>query len=251
MRLLLSSLLVLILAAATPLAFDAAQRRGAGGGGAATFAVVVTDSAGAPVGDVKVTITGAAERSGRTEAGRLVFENMPSGAYRFRFEKDGFVTLERELAGRGGAPIDVKVTLASAPPPPAPPPPPTAPAAPPPAHIVDAKPVGLDLPAFIEKNYVGRASGKSTLLACATGGPATLLQINDPVAEHTHADADEFLYVIAGLGTARMGDRQEPLSSGVFVLIPRGMAHSITAGPRKPLVLLSTRAGEQCGGGEP
>ena len=247
MRLLLSSLLTLILAAATPLAVDGAQRRGAGGAGAVTFAVVVTDPAGAGVGGVKVIVTGAAERTGRTEAGRLVFENMPSGAYRFRFEKDGFVTLERELAGRGAAPIDVKVTLASAPPPPEPPPPP-APAAPPPAHTVDAKAVGLDLPAFIEKNYVGRAAGKSTPLACATGGTATVLQINDPVAEHTHADADEFLYVIAGLGTARMGDRQEPLSSGVFVLIPRGIAHTLTAGPRKPLVLLSTRAGEQCGG---
>ena len=104
------------------------------------------------------------------------------------------------------------------------------------------------MPAFIEKNYVGRAAGKTTPLACGTGGTATLLQINEPVAEHAHADADEFLYVIAGQGTARMGDRQEPLSSGVFVLIPRGVAHTLTAGPRKPLVLLSTRAGEKCGG---
>src|SRR5258705_5796171 len=80
MRLLLSSLLTLIFAAATPLAFDAEQRRGAGAGGAVTFAVVVTDPAGTGVGGVKVIVTGAAERTGRTEAGRLVFENLPAGA---------------------------------------------------------------------------------------------------------------------------------------------------------------------------
>ena len=233
--------LLMMIAFAVPLD---AQRRGAGGGGGSvTFAVAVTDPSGAPVPDVKVTLTGAAERTTRTEGGRIVFEGLPPGAYRFRFEKDGFVTLERELAGRGGAPIDVKVTLS-----PAPPPPPPAPVAPPPEHVVDAKPVALDMPAFIEKNYVGRAAGKTTPLACSTGGTATLLQINEPVAEHTHADADEFIYVIAGQGTARLGDRQEALGPGVFMLIPRGAAHSFTAGPKKPLVLISTRAGEKCGG---
>src|SRR5260221_4439773 len=222
-----------------------AKRRGGGRGGV-TLAVAVSDSTGAPVTDVKVIVTGAAERSGRTEAGRLVFENLPPGAYRFRFEKDGFVTLEREVAGRGGAPIDVKVTLVSAFPPPTPAP--LAPVAALPGRTADARTVSLDLPAFIEKNYVGRAAGKTTPLACTPGGTATLLQINDPVAEESHADADEFLYVIAGQGTARVGDRVEPLSSGVFLLIPRGVAHTVTAGPRKPLVLLSTRAGEKCRG---
>jgi len=236
--------LLMMIAFAVPLD---AQRRGAGGGGGSvTFAVAVTDPSGAPVPDVKVTVTGAAERTTRTEGGRIVFEGLPPGAYRFRFEKDGFVTLERELAGRGGAPIDVTVTLS-----PAPPPPPPAPVAPPPEHVVDAKPVALDMPAFIEKNYVGRAAGKTTPLACSTGGTATLLQINEPVAEHTHADADEFIYVIAGQGTARLGDRQEALGPGVFMLIPRGAAHSFTAGPKKPLVLISTRAGEKCGGDSP
>ena len=74
------------------------------------------------------------------------------------------------------------------------------------------------------------------------------MQINEPVTEHTHADADEFVYVIAGQGTARLGDRQEPLSAGVFMMIPRGAAHAFTAAAKKPLVLISTRAGEQCGG---
>lgn len=219
-----------------------AQRRGSG---PVTFAIVVSDPSGAPLGDVKVTLAGPVERSTRTERGRTVFENVPSGAYRIRFEKAGFVAVEREVSGRGAVPVDVKVTMS---PEPAPPPPPPAPVASLPAPAaVDAKPVVLDMPAFIEKNYVGRAAGKATPLACSAGGTATLLQINDPVAEHTHATADEFVYVIAGQGTARIGDRQEPLSAGVFMLIPRGTAHAFTAGPKKPLVVVSTQAGDKCG----
>jgi mannose-6-phosphate isomerase-like protein (cupin superfamily) len=165
-----------------------------------------------------------------------------------RFEKEGFVTLERELSGRGGKPIDVKVTLTPEPPSP---PPPTAPAAPveaPPPAPVDAKLVVLDMPAFIEKNYVGRAAGRITALGCAAGGPGTLIQINDPVPEHAHEDADEFIYVIAGQGSAQLGERKEPLGPAVFLMIPRGMAHTLTAGPKKPLVLVSIRAGEPCAG---
>jgi uncharacterized RmlC-like cupin family protein len=236
------ALLLLAVISANP---SAAQRRGAGGG-SVTFAVVVQDPAGAPVSDVKVSASGPASRSARTEGGRIVFEGLPAGAYRFRFDKEGFVPLEREITGRGGAPIEVKVTLT---PIPAPPPPPPAPAPEPsPERAVNAKMVVLDMPAFIEKNYVGRAAGKMTPMGCATGGSATLIQINEPLAEHVHADADEFLYVIAGQGTARVGERQEPLGPGVFMLIPRGVSHTLLAGPKKPLVMVSTRAGDKCGG---
>src|SRR6516162_7284994 len=110
--------------AATAVAFTAlalaparAQRRGAPAtgspaSGSVAFAVVVTDAgSGAPITDTQVTLTGAAERSGRTEGGRLAFEGLPAGAYRFRFDKEGYISLERELTARGAAPIDVKVTL--------------------------------------------------------------------------------------------------------------------------------------------
>ena len=43
-----------------------------------------------------------------------------------------------------------------------------------------------------------------------------------------------------------IADRQEQLSAGIFLLIPRGTPHAFTAGPKKPLVLVSTRAGEKC-----
>ena len=210
--------------------------------GPVTFAILVSDPSGAPVADAMVTVTGPASRTTRTERGRAVFEGLPVGDYKFRFEKDGYDSLERQVTGRGAKPIDVKVTLTPIPQP-LPALNPVGQLAPP---AVAAKFVVLDMPAFIEKNYVGRAAGKTTPLGCAAGGAATLLQINEPVAEHTHADADEFVYVIAGQGTVRLGDRQETLGPGVFLMIPRRMAHTLTSGPKKPLVLMSVRAGEKC-----
>src|SRR5215212_2341637 len=143
-----------------------AQRRSAG---SATFAIMVADPAGAPLGGVKVTLEGPASRSSTTEGGRLAFENLPSGTYRLRFELAGFNTLERDVVARGVAPIDVKVTLTPAPKPPPPPPAPVEPV-PPPAPALGAEPVSVDMTAFIEKNYIGRAAGKTSQLACATGG---------------------------------------------------------------------------------
>jgi mannose-6-phosphate isomerase-like protein (cupin superfamily) len=104
------------------------------------------------------------------------------------------------------------------------------------------------MPAFVEKNFVGKASGKTTQMACAAGGSTTLIQVNEAIAEHVHADADEFIYVLAGEGTLKLGERVEPLGSGVFLMIPRGTAHAFAIGKKKPLVMFSTRAGEKCGG---
>lgn len=223
-----------------------AQRRS--GGGTATLAVRVTDPAGAPIGGVRVIVEGPTPRQSTTEQGRIAFENLAPGSYRLRFERDGFITLERELIARGGAPIDVKVTLTPlpkpiepvAPPAPAPPPAPTAPSA------VDAAPVITDMSSFIEANFVGRAAQKSSPLACGGGGTATLIQLREPLAEHAHAEADEFLYVIAGEGTVRLNGRDERLRVGFFLMVPRGLPHTLTPAGRTPLVALSVRAGDHC-----
>jgi mannose-6-phosphate isomerase-like protein (cupin superfamily) len=217
------------------------QRRSVGN---AAFAIMVTDPSGAPVGDVKVTLTGPVSREARTERGRIAFENLPTGSYVVRFEREGFFSLEREVVARGGAPIDVKVTLTPEPPPPPPPVPVVPPK--PPAPAVTAEPVGIDMTTFIEKNYVGRGAGKTSALACAAGGGATLIQVKDPLIEHTHADADEFLYTIAGEGSVRAGGRDQPLRAGFFMMVPRGVPHIIVAVTRNPLVLLSIKAGEHC-----
>jgi mannose-6-phosphate isomerase-like protein (cupin superfamily) len=222
----------------------AAQRRGTSGSssGVVTFALNVSDPDGKPITDVKVTLSGPAQRSARTEGGRLAFEGLPSGTYHFHFEKDGFVALDRDVVGKGSAPIDVKVTLEAVPPPPKPIEP-----VPVPMHFDPRPVVALDLPTYIEKNYVGRAPGKSSSIACSSGGAADIIQINKPLTEHTHAEGDEFIYVIAGEGNARVGTQDTPMSGGMFLLVPRGTPHSITALPRKPLVLLSILTGAKCG----
>jgi len=239
-RMLIVSVLALIV---VPRQLDA-QRGGAPPArtGPVTFAINVTDAAGAPIGDVTVSLSGPVTRTTRTERGRTVFESLPTGTYQFRFEKAGYVTLEREVAGRGAKPIDVKVSLESVP---APPPKPVE-VVPPPPPPVDVKFAVLDLPAFIEKNYIGKAAGKTTPMGCAPGGSSTLVQINEPLAMHTHDDSDEFIYVIAGQGKAQLSGREEALGPAVFLMIPRGMPHTVSAGPKKPLVLMSVRAGDKC-----
>jgi Cupin domain/Carboxypeptidase regulatory-like domain len=220
------------------------QRRGAGrGGGSAALAIYVTDPAGAQVPDVLVTLEGGVARSARTEGGRIAFEGLPPGSYRLRFEREGFVTLERELNARAGAPIDVKVTLRPAPAPAAPPP---APKPEPQQPQVDARPATFDVPSVIEKEWVGRGPGKTTPLACGTGGSATLIQVKEPLETHTHDEAEEFLYVIAGEGNAQVSGRDQRVKAGVLVFVPRGIAHALTASGRNPLILVSTKAGQGC-----
>jgi mannose-6-phosphate isomerase-like protein (cupin superfamily) len=213
--------------------------------GSATLAVLVSDPSGAPIGGVKVIVDGPTRRQATTEHGRIAFENLAAGLYRLRFERDGFVTLERELTARGGAPIDVKVTLTAAPEPPPPPPAPV-PVPPPPPPPSDAAPVVIDLSAFIEKNFVGRDAQKVSSLACGSGATATLIQLRKPLAEHTHAEWDEFLYVMVGPGTLHLAGRDQPLTPGVFLMVPRGTPHALEASGRNPLVLVSIRPGDRC-----
>lgn len=222
------------------------QRRPAGN---ATLAILVSDPAGTPIGDVKVTLDGPVTREVRTERGRIALENLPYGTYRLRFDREGFLSFEREVVARTAAPIDVKVTLTPAPPPPAPPEPPAAPKpeASDPQPALSSTPVTIDMGEFTEEHFIGRSSGpKTSPIACTTGGPATLIQVKDPIVQHAHADADEFLYTISGQGSVRAGGRDQPMRPGVLMIVPRGVPHLIVTATRNPLVLLSIRAGEQC-----
>ena len=210
------------------------------GGRTATLAISVSDPAGAPLSNVAVTLEGAVSRTTRTEGGRIALEELPTGRYTLRFEREGFVTLERELTATAGKPVEVEVTLKPLPEPP--PPAPVETQKPP----TNARPARFDIPDVIDKEFVGRAPAKTTTLACGDQGTATLIQLNEPLAQHAHADADEFLYVVAGEGSASVDGRREKLSAGVLLFVPRGTPHAVAVGGRKPIVLLSTRGGEAC-----
>lgn len=240
MRITVLLIVIAIFAAGT----DApAQRRGRGGN--VTLAITASDPAGAPLSSVQVTLTGAAERMARTERGRIAFEDLPAGTYLIRFDREDLIPLEREIAARGAAPIDVKVTLKPLSLP-APKPVPCEP--PPPPPPLSAEPVTLDISTFLDKNFIGRDPAKSSPVACATGGTATIIQLRQPLEEHAHADADEFLYVAAGAGTAAVNGKEHALQTGTFLMVPRTVRHTLAARGRSPLVLVSVRAGERCAG---
>src|SRR5262245_21192060 len=101
-----------------------------------TITVTVTDRTGKPLSEVQVTMTGPVDRSGETGTdGIVAFQGMPSGAYRLRYDREGSISLEREVTVVGGKPLNVTSALTDAPPPPPPPKPepaPPPPAAPPP-----------------------------------------------------------------------------------------------------------------------
>lgn len=221
---------------------QARQRRKAPAPKTATFAILVTDPAGDQIPNVRVLVEGPTPRTTRTEGGRIALENLVPGEYLIRFEKDGFVPLERQLTARAGAPIEVKATLNPLPEPPPPPKPEETAKAP-----STAKPAAFDVPSVIEREFIGRAAQKITSLACSEQSTATLIQLNEPITDHAH-DADEYLYVVAGEGAADVDGTAHKLYAGVLIFVPHGVTHRFSQFGRNPLIVLSTRAGEGCGG---
>ena len=217
----------------------------------ATLTIEVTDAVGAPLPDVAVATSGPVVREGVTAAdGSLRLMNMRAGNYRLRFTRDGSITLERDVTLRAGESLTVDAALSPAPPAPkAPEPPPPAPAAtatatalPPPG---DAK--VTPVPLFLEKNFIGGREGrKDSLLGCTATGTATLHQLRDSWLAHTHDDAEEWIYVVAGEGTLRVGPAVQKLQAGTFSLVPHTVSHALIPQGRNPLIVISVLSGPAC-----
>jgi hypothetical protein len=215
-----------------------------------TLSIDVTDRGGEPLGDVSVVVTGPVDRSGTTgEQGAIVFRAMRAGTYRLRFEHEGFVTLERDVV-MTAKPATISVALTSLPAP-GPQPEPELPAErePEPGSAPAARdltPRMLSIPDFLDKHLIGGEPHRSTLLGCADGGTARLLQIRDPLEHQLHDDLDEILYVVAGAGVLRIDARDTRIGPGFFALVPRGVTHSLRRQGRNPLIALSVLTGEPC-----
>jgi mannose-6-phosphate isomerase-like protein (cupin superfamily) len=226
------------------------QSRGAAPG--LTLTVDVTDMSGNALSGVRVSADGPAERDGETtQGGTLVFRSMRAGTYRLRFEHTGFITLEREVVIRPGQSATVSTALNAAPVKPAPTPAPAPPpAAPTPTHPTKSartvEPRTLSIPDFLDRNLIGGEPQRTTLLACADGGTARLLQVRDPLTEPEHAEFDEILYVVAGAGVVRIRNVDTKMQPGHFALVPRGVPHSVRREGRNPIILLSVLAGTPC-----
>jgi mannose-6-phosphate isomerase-like protein (cupin superfamily) len=209
-----------------------------------TMTVQVTDLEGQPIAGVWVKASGPVDRETATDdKGAVTFRNMLAGTYRLRFEHDTFVTLERETTMQARS-VTLTVALNAAPPPP--PAPVREVPAEPPALPPAGPPTSLSLIDLIERNFVGNAPSLTSPVGCAPGATSSVLQLRDPLPEHVHSDADEMLYVIAGEGTHSVAGKNIHLEAGVFAVVPRGTAHSITRRGSRPVIFLSVLSGQPC-----
>ena len=205
-----------------------------------TATVTVTDPGGQGLSKVTITITGPVPRTGQTAAnGSVHIAGLKAGDYRFRFEHDGFYTLERDVAVKSGLPVEVDASLTEAPPPPAPPPPAA------PVATMNTAPPG-DPKSVLLVDYIEQNPVKEDQLGCTASAQTTLLQLKDPLPEQSRADADEVLYVVAGEGTLRLGGKDMPLKSSSLVVVPRGTTRAVTRKGRNPMYLLSIVSGTPC-----
>lgn len=209
----------------------------------------VTDTLGAPLSNVQVTTQAPVARDGVTgDDGSLRFTNMRAGTYRVRFAREGSITLERDIILRNGESLTIDVSLSAAPPPPKPPEPvmppkpePVTKGLPPPG---DAK--VTPVPTFLEKNFIGREGRKDSSLGCTPTSTATLHQLREAWLSHTHEDADEWIYVVAGEGTLRIGSAEQRIAAGTFSLVPHTIAHALLPTGRNPLIVISILSGPPC-----
>jgi mannose-6-phosphate isomerase-like protein (cupin superfamily) len=214
----------------------------------ATITVTVTDGSGLPVPGVHVMASGAMDRDGTTiNNGVVRFLNLKSGDYRLRFAHDRFVLLERDVPVRGAS-VNVDVMLSKAPDRPADTPPPPVPAASvTPNNAPAGDPRTVAVVDYVEKNFIrGGDPLKEDQLGCTASAKTLLLQLRDPLPEHANPDADEVLYVVAGEGTLRLGNRNVPLSATTLAIVPRGTVRGLSRKGRNPLILLSTVSGPAC-----
>jgi hypothetical protein len=213
---------------------------------------VVRDVSGTPLAGAKVFVTGPSNLEATTdEKGSASIGPLRDGMYRLRFELEGYVTLERDVTVRAGQPAEIFAALRIVPKPlepPPPPPPPVVEAPPPPPPVPAGPPVFVSIPRFLEKNFIGREPLKESVFGCLAGSTTRLLQLHEAIAEHTHSDLDEILYVVAGEGSVRVRTESTQVAAGSLSVIPRGTPHAIEQRGKNPLIMVSTVSGAPCTG---
>lgn len=220
--------------------------RAAAQGVGLTLTVGAVDGTGEPVPGARVILTGPVTRDAATnDDGTIRLVRLRPGTYRLRVEHARFVTLEREVTMRAGQPQTVQMTLTEAPPPPEPPKP-EKPAVEQENDVPPGEPRSLLITDFIEKNFIGRDPIREDQLGCTASARTRLIQLRESLPEEAAPEADETIYVVAGEGTMRLGNRDVALDSSSLVVVPRGTVRSITRKGRNPLIVLSVVSGPSC-----
>jgi hypothetical protein len=219
-----------------------------------TVLLFITDAGGRPIEGVTVNLIGPVDREVKSPAsGPTRIEGLRAGTYRARFAREGFISFEKEISWRAGtAPPELSITLNPAPAAPAPPTPPPAPVKPKPEPATSklpppGAPKTLSLLDFIEKNFISaREPQKENLIGCSGVGQTMLWQIRDPWTGREHQSADATIYVVAGEGTLRLGERDVQIMNGSFAVVPRGTSYGFTKRGRNPLIVLAVLSGAPC-----
>jgi mannose-6-phosphate isomerase-like protein (cupin superfamily) len=217
-----------------------------------SLALTVVSEAGPPLAGAAVSLRGSVDRQALTSAdGVATLLNIPAGTYRARISHDGFISFEKEITVRAATRATAEAMLSAAPSPPPPPPAPEPKETPKPVQTPTG-PVGapkvLSVSDLAEQMLKDPAPIVERELGCSVASSSRLILVREPLTTHTHADADEMLYLVAGDATLRIAEKDTPISAGWFALVPRVAAHSLTRRGRNAPIFLSIRSGAPCGG---
>ncbi len=215
-----------------------------------TLQVKVTDRSGTPLQGATVSAEGPVSRDAQTDAsGSVSLRGVANGTYRIRAEHEESIPLEKEVVIRAGAPSSLEFALTAAPPR-ITPPQPAPPAEPPPVPAAPAATAGeprvLSVIDLAERSLGGRDPVKLVPVGCSGLDSTQLLVVRETLNAPAQASVDQMLYVVAGEAMLSLGGRDQAISSGWFVTVPRGMAHTIARRGRNPAILLSVAGGQPC-----
>ncbi len=219
-----------------------------------SLALTVVSEAGPPLAGATVSLRGNVDRQALTSAdGVATLLNLPAGTYRARISRDGFISLDKEITVRAASKATAEAMLSAAPPPPPAPPPPAPKETPRPVQTPTG-PVGapkvLSVLDLAEQMLKDPAPIVEREIGCSVASSARLILVREPLTTHTHTDADEMLYLVAGDATLKIAEKETPISAGWFALVPRGSAHSLARRGRNAPIFLSVRSGAPCGSGQ-
>jgi mannose-6-phosphate isomerase-like protein (cupin superfamily) len=203
--------------------------------------VLVTTRAGDPIEGASVQVEGHVSRDGTTAAdGTVSFGLMTPGPYRCRIEREGYVTLEKDVdvGNSGRTSVEASLSTASAAT--------AAPAPAAPAALEPGEPTIMDVTDLAAEELRARDDLVDRLIGCSGAASARLLRLKQDLPPRISDDADQVVYVVAGEATLTIGTLNKNVSAGSLGIVPRGTGYAVSPRGRNPLILLTVTSGPGC-----